>query len=310
MPLTRFCDIATPSFKKGDRLKFVSQNDSSTSIEGYTVINATDKYAGLYTGGMSYCVAVGAIEYGQKHTVNKLHLIHLAGGLTSEALQAFILKLTEHGTPLNNFELVICGGSRYSLSADVAHNTGTVHFEPSLAMAGVSAEFLQQFSDVHLMCHKSLVLTSNGAIGAFDYDGYRNKTSKEFCYAFDAFSLTKELELFQVAYANIESTHSEVWLLAILEIIKHTSLSPSKQAQCIHALRKLTLDVYYHHQDLQPCWDSFYQTYKTLTDKRSRLTALFSKKDESSTQLKRIFGYHLSTLASTSADLPQTAPSI
>lgn len=308
MSRTKFCDIATPSFKKGDRLKFVSQNEDSNSIDGYTVINATDKYAGIYTGGMSYCVAVGAIEYTKKHTVNKLHLIHLAGGLTSEALQAFILKLTEQGTPLANFELVICGGNRYSLSAEMADQTGTVHFEPSLAAAGVNSEFLKQFSTVYLMCHKSLVLTSNGAIGAFDYDGYRSKTSKEFSYAFEAFSLSKELELFQVAYANIESPHSEVWLLAILEIVKHTSLSPSKQAQCIHALRQLTLDIYCHHLDLQPCWDTFYQTYKTLADSRSRLTNLFSKKDESSTQLNKIFEHHQSTLAPISADLLQAAP--
>ncbi len=184
----------TPPIPSGYRLKLAPQTgniNKENFKDAIVVLNKKDtQYQGIYTGGMSACMAITVLERDAKNNINNLLMIHYGGGINKEGLELLMDFLKDRTLPTGSFrEVIITPGNAYT-SRTCAYEESIAAFkEHFFAMQRVNLDtfFTQkkyealafgqtQFTFVPVRTGSACV-TFDGYIGAF-YHNMRSQASR------------------------------------------------------------------------------------------------------------------------------------
>lgn len=105
----------TPPIPKEKKLKFVAMSQmGDDTLKSMVTLDANEpfEYDGLYTGGLTECVAITIAERNSQGKIMRLSMIHWDGGLSINRLNILIKNIDGRQLPEGGYrEIIVAGGS-------------------------------------------------------------------------------------------------------------------------------------------------------------------------------------------------------
>lgn len=156
--------IPTPDFRSHSRIKFVPPTSSFLRAQmngnGFEILdkNNTANLSGLYTGGLTYCVALAIVQKDDNGEVFRIGMVHFNGGLSSEVCSILKNRLLTEGFETNNTRLFFYPGVCY-------------REHPTSATEDIENSFRKSGYHYTIECgQKSCSVSLSGEVGSFYYD--------------------------------------------------------------------------------------------------------------------------------------------